>query len=146
MKKTFKQMREFNQVVNTLIKYQPEILKTKFGYALKKVGTEINKYFDDYSMELETIRITNALEDPVTKAILLAPEGSPRHYSYSKEGLVKLMQEESDLMKKWDEKELEFNPFYAPVSSIPKLEDEETESLIGFVIEENKNDTKTTSV
>ncbi len=136
MKKTFKQMRDFNSKVTRLLTGDPTILKTKFGYALKKVGTEINKYFDEYSLELDTIRVNNALEDPTTKALLIAPEGSQRQYLYSKEGTLKLMKEETALLKEWDVKEFEFKPFYVPLSYAPELDQDEIDALGGFVIEE----------
>ena len=74
IKKTFKQLKEINQLYGTLLnKKDSNFAKTKLGYAFKRFQEKcINKIFNDYNDTLQNIRVDNALEDPKTKEILYA--------------------------------------------------------------------------
>ena len=151
MKKTFKQVREFNQVSGVLLQKNPEMAQTKLGYAIKRLGeTEIKRVLREYQEkyqemhfnEMEKPAIDLALVDPATQAILLTPRGSDREYQYNKEGLIAVKKLEmnfqklaNNLMDEFDEKEFDIEPFY--ITDVPEtLTEDEVEKFKGFVIEE----------
>jgi hypothetical protein len=150
MKKTFKQIREFNIASEGFMKRNPTNMQTKLGYALKRVSEKSiskaakeysNAYSESYYTNVEKIQIDNALTDKVTGAILAAPKDSERPYLYDKEGLKAVMEAENRfsketaqaLLEEFDSKEFEIDPFLA--KELPEdLTDEEIEAFKGFVI------------
>lgn len=153
--KTFKQIRDFNNAVEAYYRRVPDAIKTKIGYAIRKVSDKENaKILKDYNTELSEIRdsilekayIDHALTDKVTGAVLLAPRDkenpNARPYLYDKAGLQTVMKAEREFEKKgnemleqWDVKEFEITPHIT--SEIPDdLTDIEKEAFMGFVLED----------
>lgn len=150
--KTFKEIRDFNIAVNNFMRREPTNSQTKIGYALKRVSEKSvtkavkeyqNAYQEAYYTNVETVQVDNALVDEKTKAILSAPEGSPRPYMYDKDGLKVVMDAERKfnnetgpaLLEEFDKKEFDIEPYYT--TDIPEdLTEEEKEAFKGFVIPE----------
>ena|SRR3990167_46807 len=130
--KTFEEIKKFNLFAQILFAVTPDTEKSKFGYAIKKVLTSLTKVFEEYNSELDMIRIDHALSDEKTKAILMAPKGEGRQFQYSKEGLKAVIQAESELVKRWNIKEFEVEPYLA--KEVPELTEEQVEAFIGFVV------------
>lgn len=136
MKTTFRALREFNIASNNLIRREPKVMDTKFGYAIKRVSKGFEKYFNEYNLELESLGIDHALVDKDTKALLLSEKGSPRPYQYDKKGLTDLIKAEYKLSSEWNDKEVEVEPFIA--KEVPTLTDDEKEAFAGLVYLENE--------
>jgi len=149
IKKSFKEIRNFNATVNTYFKRVPEVVNTKLGYAIKKISeTEIKKVLEKYQEtyqnlfhnELEKKQIDLALTDIKTGAILFTPKGSDRPYQYDKKGLLAIIEVERNFNKliqkmneDFDEREFEIESFI--VTDVPKnLLENEVEAFSGFVI------------
>ena len=133
MKKTFKQLREFNLYAQFLMERKPEIKETKFGYAMKRfVDKNLTKPFNDFNADLDIVRIDHALVDEKTKAILHSEKGSLRPFQYSKEGLKAVIKGENDLIEQFNLKEFECEPFISKEK--PELTEEEIEAFKGLII------------
>ena len=133
MKKTFKELQEIDLIVGGIYHRKPELRNTKFGYAYKRfVKKNYQPLVDEYQLELQDVRIENAMVDEKTKEILI-DRLNPRGYKYSKEGLKQVIKDENQISNKFDLKETEIEPFLS--SYIPEdLTEEETEILTGIVI------------
>lgn len=133
--KTFKQLREADTIVAKLYERFKELEHGKFGYAWKRFAEKnYAEYLKEFQRELGDIRVDNALEDKETKAILRDKENH-RGYQYSKAGEKKVIEQENALVKKWEEKEIEVEPYYIQEESLPVLDQYERESLEGMLIE-----------
>ncbi len=154
IKKTFKQIREFNQAVNSFINRKPTNIQTKLGYAIKRVSdVSIKEAVEKYQKEqanllfntVEKVQIDNALTDPVTKAVLTAPKDSDRPYLYDAKGLLVVREAErkfndlvADLLSEWDNKEFDIDTYFA-VSLPHDLTEIEKEAFTGFAIDPSGN-------
>lgn len=132
MTKTFKDLLDFNEVVNELYKKTPEMPNTKFGYALKRfTDKNIVPAFKEYGEKMADIRIENALTDEKTKAVIL--DANPRGFAYSKEGLQAVVKAERELEKSFETKEFTIEPYIS--SEAPEsLTQEQVEIFTGLVI------------
>ncbi len=137
MKKTFKKLRELDEMIGGLYARNVNLKESKFGYAYKRFAEK--NYFPVYKQYVELltdIRIDNALEDPTTKALRYDDRPNSRGFAYSKEGLKKVIKAENELEKRWDEKEFEVEPFYvAPENLPPTLTEDQKEMMNGLLIE-----------
>lgn len=155
MLKTFRQVREFNQAVNSFTNRDPENANTKLGYALKKISeTQIKKIVKDYQEEYNGLyydnvqrkQVDHALTDKSNGALLNAPKGSERPFLYDKLGLLAVMEAEKNfgsqaeaLLEKWDLKEYEITPHYAV--EVPEgLLDNERSAFLDFVIKKEEKE------
>lgn len=140
VKKTFKQLRDADFLVGLLYKDNPELEKGKFGYAWKRfINKNYMKHLKEFQNELLDVRIDNALEDEKTKA-LLTDATNPRGYKYSKEGLKAVIKKENEITDKWEDKEIEVEPYILPIESLPELNEDEREELTGILIAPNEED------
>ena len=133
MKKTIVELREVDLMVGGLYKIKPNLRNTKFGYAYKKFSDK--NYFPTVSeirKHLLEINIDNALENPQTKEILIDP-ANERGYKYSKNGLLKCIKEEQELLDKYNAKEIEIEPYFSSYKP-EDLTEEQAEMLKGLVI------------
>lgn len=133
MKITFKQAGEINKSLEHIYAKNPGLEKTKFDYAQKRFFEKnFSKIFNEYNQKLANIRINNALEDKTTGEILL-DQMNPREFKYSKEGLIKCLNEEKELENEYNAKEIEVEPFIS--SFVPEVTTEtEKELLTGLLI------------
>lgn len=133
MKKTFKELQEIDAVVGRMYKKDPNLINTKFGYNYKR-WSEVNyvPHGKEFNTLLEAIRIENALENPTTKEIMI-DIANERGYKYSKEGMIKCMNEEIKLAKEWEKKEFEIAPRLSSYTP-PNMTEEEIETLLGILI------------
>lgn len=131
VKITFDKFLKIVNETNTIARNAPNLLKTKFGYALRRF-IEINQdtVFSDYNLALSTIRIDNALIDETTKALLTKDDD--RGFQYGKDGLKKLITEEKKLENEWKDKEFDVKPFIS--AHVPDLDDDQKELFGGYVI------------
>lgn len=149
IKKTFKQVREFNIAAESFFRRAPDNEQTKLGYAITRISNgPIQKilkeyqgaYQEAYYEKVQRAHVDNALTDKATDAVLLAPKGSERPYMYDKTGLNAVLKAERDFnvfweaqLPIWDTKEFDIDEYYA--TSLPKdLLDNEKEAFTGFVI------------
>ncbi len=140
VKKTYKQLQDVDFLVGVLYKENPELEKSKFGYAWKRfVQKNYLKHMKEFQSEIMDVRIDNALEDEKTKA-LLTDQANPRGYKYSKEGLKAVVKKENAINDKWADKIIEVEPYVIPVESLPTLTEDETEELTGILIAPNEED------
>lgn len=151
--KTFRQVRDFNQAVNSFTQRNPDNANTKLGYAIKKISeVQIKNIVQGYQKEytelyyenVERIQVDQALTNPATQAVLTAERGSDRPFLYSKEGLLVVMKAEKgfgavaeELLAKWDLKEFDITPHVA-VEVPEDLLANEKEAFSGFVITEEQ--------
>lgn len=133
MIKTFEELIAIDTLVGSLYTKTPELKETKFGYAYKRFFTKnIEPAINDYKQGLEDIRISQALENKQTGAIVVDPS-SFRGYSYSKEGLQGVVLREREFTNTFNHKEIEIIPFIS--SYIPEgMNNEEYELLLGILI------------
>ncbi len=133
MIKTFKELKEVDNLVGTLFAKNPTLRDSKFGYAYKRfVQKNFMPVATEFNEALVAVRVDCAMEDPITKEVLADP-ANPRGFKYDKTGLKQVMFEESLLVKKWDELEIEVTPYLSPM--IPEgLTEEETAILAGLVL------------
>ena len=132
MKKTYKELAEIDQLIGGLYAKDPNLKDTKFGYAYKRFSDinfvpTINKFRE----RLEIIRTNNALEDSATKAVIM-DQTNPRGFKYSREGLIKCIEEEAKLNIEFDAEEIEIKPYIS--AYVPELLDEQKELLTGLII------------
>ena len=136
VKRTFKQLKEFNGAAQAYLQKVPEAENTKFGYALKRFADmNLQKIWKEYNQKRELLAVEHALEDKETKAIIPSEPGSQRPYKYDKKGLTALMNAENELFDEWEEKEFEVEPYIA--TSLPKekdLTEEQREAFKGLVM------------
>lgn len=133
IQKTFKQLREIDNIVGTLYQENKELQHTKFGYAYKRI---CEKFYipaiKDFNEEISSARLNNALEDQKTKEVLVDKDYF-RGYKYSKEGLKKLIIEENKIVDEWEEKLIDLEPMIS--SYVPeKLTEDQVEALTGVII------------
>jgi hypothetical protein len=149
MKKTFKQVQEFNNAVNSFMTRNEINKETKLGYAIIKISNgAIKKILREYQLayqelyyeKVQRVHIDAALTDKVTGAVLQTPRGSERPYMYDAAGLKAVMECERAFVKEgelfldaWNEKEFEFEPHYA-VEVPEDITPSEKEAFTGFVI------------
>jgi len=134
MKKTFKQIQEIDNLVGVMYAKQPELKDSKFGYAY-------NKFFEkNYAPTLKVLKeeltdstVDHALEDETTKALLKDEKGE---YKYSKEGQKALMKAQREIYEKYNNLEIEVEPYISTFT--PNLTEEEREMLEGTLIETKK--------
>ncbi|MEK6882279.1 MAG: hypothetical protein AABY22_21855 [Nanoarchaeota archaeon] len=133
MKKTFKKLREIDFVIGELYRANDSLRNTKFGYAYKRfVEKNYKPLFSELQEKVSIIRIDNALEDEKTKEILIDNNPLSRGYKYSREGLKKCIEQENKIVKEYDVKEVDVEPFIS--SFVPKLTEEQEDTLKGFLI------------
>lgn len=133
IKKTFKELGEVNELVGELYKNDPKLKDTKFGYAFKRF---MEKNYEPTNKEMQEklidVRIDNALEDKLTKEIMMDKTNS-RQMKYSKDGLKKCIAAERKIYDEFDGIEIEIIPFIT--TQIPTvLIDEQKEVLKGLII------------
>ncbi len=150
VKKTFKEIRTFNSVVDQLFRKNGNFAMTKMGYAIGKISdNQIAKILKEYNEKRDKLftdmvwkkQVDLALVDKETGAVLKAPEGSDRPFLFDREGLKKTADNETAFQEEWnkqfevfDNKDFEIDPHY--VTDIPKdLTPIEIDALTGFVIE-----------
>jgi len=132
---TFNQLQEVDSLMANLYNKDKTLLNSKMGYAYKRFS---EKYFFPIIKELEEklqdIRVANAMENKDTKEILADKENA-RGYKYTKEGLLKCMKEERELLKEFEKREIEVEPFIS--AFVPKdLTEDEISLLKGILIAE----------
>lgn len=138
MKKTFKELGEIDQMIAQLYKEIPQLSDTKFGYAYTRFADKnFSPTFKKFMAELQDARIDNALVDEKTQAILTDPENIIRGFKYSKEGLKAVMKAEEKIIDKYNELEIDIEPYTA--TFVPPLTEKQTEMLKGLLIADVDN-------
>lgn len=136
MTKTFKELQEADMVVGTLYQKNPELKNSKFGYAWKRF-TDKNyvPVVREFNEELAGIRVEHAMEDAVTKEILV-DRMNVRGFKYTKEGLKAVMKAEKALEENFNSKELEIIPHVTTAipEEVEALPEEQKELLTGLVL------------
>lgn len=134
MKKTFKELRDIDLMVGGLYGEFPHLKKTKFGYAYKRfIDKSYQPIFNEFQDEINSCRIDNALENPITKEVMLDKE-NPRGFKYSRDGLRNCIEQEKKISKNWESREVEVTPFIIPV--IPdELNEFQVDQLRGIIFE-----------
>lgn len=133
IKKTFEELKEIDELYGKLLGNEG-FANTKLGYAFKRFSDKnLKEIFQDFNDTLQDIRISNALTDKTTGAILYTSD--QKNYQYTPEGLkttLKLIKEKN---KEYSDKEFEVKPFiYTDLGTIELL-DEEKELIKGVIIE-----------
>lgn len=137
MTKTFKELGELDGLIGALYTEKPELKDTKFGYAYKRFAEKwFYPVYKEYQEALTDLRVDNALIDETTKAILTDNTQHGRGFKYSKDGFKTLLKAERELVKKWDAKEVECEPFFVAPENLPEdLSDEQIEAFKGILVE-----------
>src|SRR3990167_5815263 len=116
----FKKLKEIDSVVANLYTKIPTLQEGKFGYGYKRFYEKnLAPTQKEYIQELQDARIDNALVDEKTKALLKDPDPRSRGFQYTKEGLKALVKAERELDQKYDEKEIEIEPYI--IKDLPEL-------------------------
>lgn len=133
IKKTFKELRELDQMVGLLYQKTPSLKETKFGYAYKRFyDKNYEKPLQEFQQEIADARIDNALTDDKTKE-LLKDQMDMRGFKYSKEGLKAVAREENKIVEKWNDKEIECMPFISSYKP-EDLSEGQLEMLAGLLL------------
>jgi hypothetical protein len=120
MKKTIQEIAIFNNVSSARQSEQ-----TKLGYAIKKVGKQLDKIIVGYQEKLEDLRISLCSVDEKENVI----KNEKDQYVYTRENLALFTSGARDLSKE----EYEIEPFIC--TELPKdLTEQEIEVFTGFVI------------
>lgn len=132
-KKTFKQLRDFDEMVAKMYKENTNLERSKFGHAVRRFNEKnYIPHLKEYRDEVQNAWIDFALTDEKTKAVIL-DDKSQRGYAYSKEGLKQVMEAENNIVNKWNVKEFEVEPFIC--SDLPDdLTDEQKELFTGIIM------------
>ena len=131
MKITLKRISEADNLARLVIARNKDGQRSKFFYAWKRFcDKNYSSYVQELQEQLTLVRISNALED-ANKAIITDKENM-RGYKFSKEGLKKCIEEENKLIKEFQEKEVEAEPYFC--LSLPEMSDEEKEVFKGMII------------
>jgi hypothetical protein len=136
MQKKMKDLFEADQIVGGIIAKNKDqnLEQSKFLYAWKKFyRLNIQSIIKEFQEKIADIRIKYASEDK--DHILQVDNTNPRGYKYSKENLIKCIEEERNTEKELEEKMIEVQPYYCPQESLLELTDEQIESLTGLIIE-----------
>ena len=135
MKKTFKDLSEVDNIMSGIYEAHPEAGNTKFWYAYKRFGEKtFSPIYRDFLENLTDIRISHALADKITDAIIYS-KSNHRGFEYSKDGLKAVIAAEKKLTEEWDKKEFDIVPFVIKPEDVPKyLTEEQKEMLTGIVI------------
>lgn len=135
MKKTFKEIKEIDNIHGALIRSNPGFKETKLGYALKRfTDKNLVKIYGEFNDALNTVRIDNALTDKDTGAVLYEAPNVGREFKYDKEGLKNVIKAEDAVLKEWESKEFELEVFICKDLGKVKLTDDQKEALAGVVI------------
>lgn len=140
MTKTFKEFEELDKIVASIFIKNEKLRGSKFGYTWNRLCQK--NYFSvakEFNEKLADIRIEYALEDEKTKEILI-DKLNPRAYKYSKDGLKNCVKAERDMIKEFDSKEIEYEPYFC--TSLPEeitsLPEEIFNMFVGLIIKNNK--------
>ncbi len=133
MKKTFRELKEIDDIIATIYFKNPKLKETKFGYAYKRFYEKnVVPTLRNLQEQIQDVNVEHALEDKDTKAVLVDATNS-RGYKYSKEGLKKCLQEERKVLEKAQQIMIDVVPYIC--SQVPKeLEAEDIELLTGLLI------------
>lgn len=137
IKKTYQDLFDLDQIVARMYEKNPKLKDTtKFGYGYTRFYEKnLRDVFSDYYVALEDLRIDNALEDKETKAVI-RDRNDPRGFKYTKDGLRKTIAAERLLVKEWNLKEFEVEPYFITPENLPKdLTDEQKEAFLGVLTE-----------
>lgn len=132
-----KKFKELNDLYNTFdiaCQKTPELANTKLGYAFKIFfNKNCKQAFQDYNEELEMLRVDNAATDD--KGCLISnPEDKVRGFKYEKSAFKILLIAEKKLLKEWNIKEFEVEPYFS--REIPDyLSEIEKEEYAGLIID-----------
>ena len=130
--RTFKELLEIYIIIEGLYRKDEKLKDTKFGYAFKRFyKNNIDPTLKERDEKLSDIRIKNALENKDTSAII-TDSTNPRGYAYSKEGLLKCIKEETELVEKYNKMEIKVEPYIS--SFVPELSEEQRDILKGLLI------------
>lgn len=133
MKVKFEKILELNDAINSILA-NPKFTNTKFNFGCGKFARKnINVILKEFNEEVSDIRLENALTDSTTQALLLNEE---RDYTYSKEGMKKLVSDRKKLNEKWDKKEFEIEPYM--ISDLPTLTEYQQELFEGILFKAKK--------
>jgi len=131
MKKTFKELKEADQLIAELYAKNPNLKNTKFGYAWKRfTDKNYTPLIAELNDKIVDSRVEHALTDSTTKELLYTGDSN---YKYDKEGMKSLIDANRKTLKEYDLKEVEITPFI--VKDLPELTEEETEVLKGLIIQ-----------
>ena len=135
IKKKFKELNKFSQVVKELIAKKPEVLETKLGYAIKRFEeVSLTGPYKEYNSELGMVRIDFALTEKSNGAMIKDPT-SPRGFQYDKSGLKSVIKAEENIEKEWENREIEVEPYIISKQNVPSdLTQEQLEVFAGLVI------------
>lgn len=145
IKKTFKELNKFSDVVRKMLDKRPELADSKLGYAIKRFEEKsVSEVYREYNQELTMVRIDNALTNKETGAMVKDPNPmSQRGFEFDKEGLKNVIKEEMKIEKAWMQKEFDVEPFICKKENLPKdLTEEQIEVFDGLVLEKEKEKTK----
>lgn len=141
MLKTFKELNKFSNTVSNMLRRNPKLIDTKFGYAIKRFEEKnLTSLYSQYNSELTNVRIDHALVDKATGALLKDPEqsknGNSRGFLYDKAGLKACIAAEEAVEKSWRDREFEVEPYICKSENLPTgLTEEEMETFSGLVME-----------
>lgn len=138
IKKTFKELNKFSDVVRNMVGKNKDLMETKFGYAIKRFEEKnLSEIYREYNQELTMVRIDHALANKDTGALVRDPNPqSQRGFEFDKEGLKAVIKAEMKIEKEWMPKEFEVQPYICKPENLPKdLTEEQIEVFTGLVME-----------
>lgn len=133
MKKTYSELSEIDQEVAKLYDQNKDLRESKFGYGYKRFYSKnIDPIIKKMRGEIEDLNVEHALEDDKT-SVLLIVDGQ---YQYSREGKMKLMKAQRELIDRYEKTEFEIDPYF--ITNVPVLDEYQKELFLGCLIEDNK--------
>jgi len=136
MKKTFKELKEVDQIVGGMYQTNPELKNNKFGYAYKRFSDKnLWPMVKEYSEAMTKARIEHAMVDEKTGEIITTGQG--RGFKYTKKGLLAVMDAEKAIEAEYDAKEIEIEPYFIKdlSDSTYVLSEQQREALTGLILE-----------
>jgi hypothetical protein len=137
MKKTFEELREADTVVANLYMKNPKLKEGKFGYGWSKFYKKnLEPTYTEMQEKMADAKVENAMVDEKTKELLYdITDPHNKSYKYTKEGMKKLTEEFRKIVKEYDTKEVEVEPYFIKDTKyIPEMLDEERELLTNLII------------
>jgi len=134
IEKTFKELKEIDEIVGGIYARNPKAKEGKFGYAYNRFFSKnIKAIFDEIAEKITDVKVENAMVDKDTKELIYDNTGGQKVYKYTKDGMKKLLEEQRKIYKEYDEKKVEIKPYIT--KDVPEdLLDEEKEALKGCLI------------
>lgn len=136
IKRTFKELRELDNIIGMMFGADKNLPNTKFGYGYKRFYTKnLADPFTEYQNEIQDVWADHAMIDDKTKVIVRDEGKKDRSgFGYDREGDKNVRKAEKKLYDKWAVKEIEVDPYFIDPKDLPELNEFQKEAFKGLIM------------